>query len=204
MSDGFIITINHSVLQPWVMQLGWKMQSILLSGFRGPDDAELPATKAVNRWLRTVSQNNADPSKDYMRQDTLPTDLQLCEELEWRSCHYTHHLADALRIVAIYHPQIGERTKAFIYHNRIAEEIFHFMPEPDDVFIARHEDKVVGPEKTVVFQKPPIMSAVPLVDAQGNLVGARVRVVYHSSEGTYEAWDYGNEGGTGKPVDDKP
>jgi hypothetical protein len=133
---------QHSVLQPWVMAMGWKMQSILLSGFRGPDDAELPATKAVNRWIRTISQNNADPSKDYMRQDKLPTDLELCEELEWRSCHYVHHLADSLRVVAIFHPNLGERTKAFIYHHRIAEEIFHFEIEVDEIFLKRHEDKV--------------------------------------------------------------
>lgn len=132
----------HSVLQPWVMELGWKMQSILLSGFRGPDDADLPATKAVNRWLRTISQNNADPSKDYMRQDKLPAELVLCDELEWRSCHYVHHLADALRVVAIYHPSGGVRAIADGYHFRIAEEIFHFMPETADVFIERHKDKV--------------------------------------------------------------
>jgi hypothetical protein len=133
---------NHSVLQPWVMSIGWKMQSILLSGFRGPDDAELPATKAVNRWLRRVSQNNADPSKDYMRDDKMPTALELCDELEWRSCHYVHHLADSLRILSIYHPEIEVRERADDYHYRIAEEIFHFMPEPHTTFIRRHEDKV--------------------------------------------------------------
>lgn len=132
---------NHSVLQPWVMSLGWKLQSILLSGLRGPDDADLPAIKAVNRWLRTISQNNADPSKDYMRQDTLPEPLKLCDELEWRSCHYVHHFADALRVVSIFHPGEAVRIKAWNYHFRIAEEIFHFVPENDAVFLERHLDK---------------------------------------------------------------
>lgn len=193
--------INHSVLQPWVMNLGWKMQSILLSGFRGPDDAELPATKAVNRWIRRVSQNNADPSKDYMRDDKMPTDLQLCEELEWRSCHYVHHLADALRVIALYHPVDDIFNRATSYHFRIAEEIFHFVPESDAVFTERHQDKVAGPVVSVVFPKPPILTAVPLVDLRGNLVGARVRVFHHSDSGPYETWDFGNEGGTGQPVD---
>ena len=134
-------TINHSVLQPWVMQLGWKMQSILLSGFRGPDDAELPATKAVNRWIRRVSQNNADPSKDYMREDSRPESLDLCAELEWRSCHFVHHFADALRVLALFHPDSLVREDAWEYHFMIAEEIFHFAPESDAVFTERHEDK---------------------------------------------------------------
>lgn len=132
---------QHSVLQPWVMAMGWKMQSILLSGFRGPDDAELSATKAVNRWIRTISQNNADPSKDYMRPDKLPEPLELCDELEWRSCHYVHHLADALHVVALYHPDNAVKVRAYSYHYRIAEEIFHFVPEADAIFIKRHEDK---------------------------------------------------------------
>jgi hypothetical protein len=141
-NTSFTVTVNHSVLQPWVMSIGWKMQSILLSGFRGPDDAELPAIKAVNRWIRTVSQNNADPSKDYMRQDKLPTDLELCEELEWRSCHYVHHLADALRVISIYHPDDTVGGAAWSYHFRIAEEIFHFKPEGEAEFLRRHKDKV--------------------------------------------------------------
>lgn len=196
------MTVTHSVLLPWVMNLGWKMQSILLSGFRGPDDADLPAIKAVNRWLRTISQNNADPSKDYMRQDTLPTELELCAELEWRSCHYVHHLADALRVVAIFHPDHVVSDRAGAYHYRIAEEIFHFLPETVDQFMHRHRDKVVAPAKSIVFPAPPVLDAVPLIDLQGRLVGARVRV-YSSEPDTkvYEAWDFGNEGNTGRPVE---
>ena len=131
-----------SVLLNWVMNVPWKCQSILLSGFRGPDSGEYPKTKAVNRWLRTVSQNNADPSKDYMRQDSLPTSLVLCDETEWMPCHFAHHFADALRIVAIWHPEPDTRRRAWEYHLKIAEEIFHFIPESDEVFVHRHRDKV--------------------------------------------------------------
>jgi hypothetical protein len=130
-----------SVLQPWVMDAGWKMQSILLSALRGPDDGAAPAIKAVNRWLRTVSQNNADPSKDYMRQDDLPTSLTLCDELEWKTVHYVHHFADALRVVEVFHPDELTRMRARDYHYRIAEELFHFVPESRGDFIYRHRDK---------------------------------------------------------------
>lgn len=134
--------MTSSVLLNWVMNVPWKCQSILLSGLRGPDSCDWPKTKAVNRWLRTVSQNNADPSKDYMRQDSLPTCLELCDEIEWMSCHFVHHFADALRIVAIWHPDSDTRNKAWEYHLEIAEEIFHFIPESDKVFVHRHRDKV--------------------------------------------------------------
>lgn len=132
-----------SVLQPWVMVLPWKCQSILLSGLRGTDDDATPAIKAVSRWIRTLSQNNADPSKSYMQQDDLPTWQELCHELEYKTCHYVHHFADALRVVAIgYHVTSFVSNRAYEYHFRIAEELFHFMPESDDTFIERHQDKV--------------------------------------------------------------
>lgn len=118
------------------------MQSILLSGFRGPDDGDLPATKGVNRWLRRESQNNADPSKDYMRRDPLPSWKKLCDELEFRSVHYVHHFADSLRVLALYHPNESVRETAYEYHYYIAEELFHFRPETDEQFQSRHRDKV--------------------------------------------------------------
>jgi hypothetical protein len=132
-----------AVLQEWVMQIGWKEQSILLSGFRGPDDrGDMASIKAVNRWLRRESQNNADPSKDYMRQDALPSKEALCEELEHCTAHYVHHFADSLRVMALHHPDIETANKAWEYHHFIAEELFHFVPEDNLTFERRHRDKV--------------------------------------------------------------
>lgn len=132
-----------SVLQVWVASMPWKCQSILLSGLRGTDHSQPPTIKAVSRWLRTLSQHNADPAKGYMRPDALPTPLDLCAELEYQTCHFVHHLADALRTVALWHPDAETRIRAGHYHYRIAEELFHFVPEADDVFTARHQDKVI-------------------------------------------------------------
>lgn len=134
---------NACVLLPWTERMSWKCQSILQGGFRGPDNMHNPAIKSVNRWLRIQSQQNADPSKPYMAVESLPTDMQLCEGLAYCSCHYTHHLADALRCISIYHPVPAVRLKAWAYHFRIAEELFHFVPESEAEFIARHVDKVV-------------------------------------------------------------
>ena len=131
-----------SVLQDWVALMPWKCQSILLSGLRGTDHNQPPAIKAVSRWVRTISQHNADPAKGYMRPDSLPSPLELCAELEYQTCHFVHHIADALRTVAIWHQDAGTRQCAGDYHYRIAEELFHFVPEADNVFIERHQDKV--------------------------------------------------------------
>lgn len=133
-----------SVVQEWLAALPWKQQSILFSGLRGPDVPNVPAIKKVNRWLRTVSQHNADPSKDYMRQEPLPDPLEVCDELEFLPCHYVHHFADALAVVAYGHPDAETRMTAARLHYRIAEELFHFLPEPKHVFELRHRDKPYG------------------------------------------------------------
>lgn len=133
-----------SVVQEWLSECSWKQQSILFSGLRGPDDSALPHVKAVNRWMRTVSQFNADPSKQYMRADAMPDPYKLCEELEGLSVHYVHHLADALAVIAYNHPDNVIASQAASYHFRIAEELFHFVPELPSVFVLRHRDKPDG------------------------------------------------------------
>ncbi len=132
-----------SVLQPWVEKVPWKQQSILFSGLRGPDHAACPNIKRVSRWMRMVSQKNADPSKPYM--DTgggLPECEALNEELEFASCHFVHHFADALRVIALHHPDPAVKGYAWTLHEYVADEIFHFVPESDAVFLTRHRDKV--------------------------------------------------------------
>lgn len=133
-----------SVVQSWLEELPWKQQSILFSGLRGPDAPNVPAIKAVNRWMRTVTQHNADPSKDYMREHALPDELELCAELEFLPCHYVHHFADALAVIAYGHPEEEIAMVAGTLHFRIAEELFHFLPEAAPTFWMRHRDKPDG------------------------------------------------------------
>lgn len=63
------------------------------------------------------------------------------DELEYLPCHYVHHLADAMRILALFHPVEDTRKWAWRIHYLIAEEIFHFVPETDEAFRERHIDK---------------------------------------------------------------
>jgi hypothetical protein len=66
------------------------------------------------------------------------------DELEYLPCHYVHHFADAMRIMAMFHPNAESRTQAGRLHFLIAEEIFHFVPETDEQFKERHKDKRIG------------------------------------------------------------
>ena len=135
---------DHAVIQDWVRELPWKQQSILFSGLRGPDHALLPKIKQVSKWMRAVSQHNADPSKPYMNEIDLPEPDELEKELEHSPCHFVHHFADALAVIAYSHPGLAIRRIAYRYHYYVAEEIFHFIPEPPAIFAWRHRDKKDG------------------------------------------------------------
>src|SRR4051812_48524296 len=102
-----------TVVQDWVATLPWKQQSILFSGLRGPDHALHEHVKQVSKWMRAVSQQNADPSKPYMNRIKLPAPEQMEKELEHSPVHFVHHFADALAVIAYGHPDAEVRSKAF-------------------------------------------------------------------------------------------
>lgn len=159
------------VLQVWVQKAPWKMQSILLSGLRAPD-AKTEAVKQICRWMRAQCQYNADTSKGYMGKYPWMEELEryatgcgslqtnplvsslidrAMDELEYLPCHYVHHFADALRVVAIYHPKEHRRMFADMVHKEIAVEIFHFHPESTTEFVRRHRDKT--PDRVVHIEE---------------------------------------------------
>lgn len=135
-----------SVFQDWYHRMPWKMQSIFANGLRAPD-AKTSEVKGLVRWMRTKVCNNADPTKPdcYMSAPEIDDDyvIRAGKELEYLSCHYVHHLADAMRVISIYHPESAIRATAYAVHFHIAEELFHFIPETRDQFIVRHRDKVI-------------------------------------------------------------
>jgi hypothetical protein len=134
-----------SVLQPWLEKIPWKQQSILFSGLRGPDNQHAKAVKAVCKWMRSVSQKNADPSKGYMNAFILPEAREgsdLDKELENLPVHFVHHFSNALKVIAVNHPDILVRGYAGLMYDFIAEEMFHHHPETNKEFSVRHADKI--------------------------------------------------------------
>jgi hypothetical protein len=136
--------MSNSVLQPWVEKIPWKQQSILFSSLRGPDQDYLKAIKKVSRWMRAMSQCNADPSKPYMAVEQLPEPSDLDKELEHCTVHFVHHFADGLAVIAYHHPEQDVVRYAAELHYHIAEELFHFVPESRATFLMRHRDKRDG------------------------------------------------------------
>lgn len=133
-----------TVCQDWVTELPWKLQSILFSSLRGPDQELLVGIKQFSKWMRSVTQNNADPSKPYMNGIKLPKVEALFKELEHCPCHFVHHFLDGMAIIAYAHPAPKVAALAAEVHYACVEEIFHFVPEAPGVFWLRHRDKIDG------------------------------------------------------------
>ncbi len=135
--------LRGTVLQPWIDSIGMKMQSILLSGFRAPDQYTKKAKKCV-RWLRSKCQIDADPKKQSYMETVYMNDEMIndaMDELEYCSVHYVHHFADSFAVLAYHHPDPEVCKIAYKIHNLIAVELFHFVPETKAQFLHRHKDK---------------------------------------------------------------
>ena len=131
------------VLQEWVLIVGCKMQSILQSGFRAPDQHTVAVRKCV-RWLRAQCQINADRAKQSYMKDIEITKQMIddaMDELEYCPVHYVHHLADSFAVVAYHHPDQATRDHCLYLHYQVAVELFHFHPESREEFLWRHRDK---------------------------------------------------------------
>lgn len=132
------------VLQSWVSNVGLKMQSILLSGLRAPDQKTKAVKKCV-RWLRAACQIDADPSKQsYMQNIDMSYELidEAMKECEYLPVHYVHHFADSFAVVAYFHPDSEIRKYTYYLHVQAARELFHFYPETKEGFLTRHRDKI--------------------------------------------------------------
>ncbi len=131
------------VLQDWVSNVGCKMQSILLSGLRAPDQQTSSVKKCV-RWLRSRCQVDADPRKQsYMKTIEITSELidNAMDELEYCSVHYVHHFADSFAVLAYHHPDFVVRKFAARIHGLVATELFHFIQATKETFLHRHWDK---------------------------------------------------------------
>jgi hypothetical protein len=129
------------VLQDWVGDLlTWKQQSTMFSALRGPDNLRCDNVKKVTRWLRGVTQKDADPSDDYMRKMELPSIEELNKELEFTSVHYFCHLMHVLEIIDYKHPEQGVRRTASDYYLGIVHAL-HLNQETFGQLEIRLKDK---------------------------------------------------------------
>jgi hypothetical protein len=133
--------VREKVLQDWMADLSWKQQSTLLSSLRGPDNYKTIYLKKINKWIRKITQNNADPSNNYMKQEELPDLEDICSEIEYCSLHYALHLLYGLEIISYKHPDKPISSKAEYYYQGILKK-FHLNPETKEQMEERLKDKI--------------------------------------------------------------
>src|ERR1017187_649397 len=120
------------VLNEWVTELNLKMQTVLIVGLRGPDQAYCPNLKKIHRWLRSLCLRNADPDHTFMKhQDDLPSIAEIEHEFEHQSVHYALHLTYALEVISYKHPEAGIRGKAAHLYRNITSDLLHFNFESE-------------------------------------------------------------------------
>ncbi len=134
-----------NVLQEWVGDLPWKMQSVLISGMRGPDTDNLPHIKTVTRWMRSVVQRDADPGHSFMNVATiqLPAPKHMEKEIEFCTIHFVSHFLYALQIIGYKHPDPNVTNAAYeLYSGILVGDVLHFGVEAEHYLDNRLKDNV--------------------------------------------------------------
>jgi len=128
------------VLQDWMGALSWKQQSVILSSLRGFDTTHYPNLKKIGRWMRGVTQNNADISSPYMKDETLPSVEEIEKEAEFCTVHYLSHFLHGLEIIGYKHPNETISNLAQNYYLGLVDIVLHLNPETEDQLGTRLKD----------------------------------------------------------------
>ncbi len=132
------------VVQLWVFDLPWKMQTVMIQGMRAPDTHFCINTKIVSRWIRSIVLNNADKNHSFMcRRKRLPKWEKLENELNYCSVHFFTHFLYALEIIGYKHPEEDKRTIAMGYYENLVNSMSHLNIETEkelDLRLADMED----------------------------------------------------------------
>lgn len=158
-----------SVLQEWVTGLNWKMQSVLLAATRGPDHIWCPRIKQINRWIRQVTQQNADPKDDFMVVKKLPAwDDELEYELGYVPLHYYQHLMHSLEIIAYKSPDKKLAEIAWKYYFSMVH-MLHLNEESESELDHRLQDQ----PREKIPAIPPIVFPQRKKDQRANFFSSR-------------------------------
>jgi hypothetical protein len=132
------------VFKEWVVELPWRMQSVLMTATRGPDGPmRYPNIKVLNRWTRDKLFNDADPANPFIihPDDPHPCELsvitELGKELEYTTVHYYSHVIHALEIIAYEHPEFPVQDSAYRLYYELGPVLMHMKPEQKHEHAAR-------------------------------------------------------------------
>lgn len=123
-----------SVTQDWLEEIPWKMQSVLFTALRGPDERRDPHLKMANRWIRSNVLNDADHHNPFIvkKGDRRPSEIidLLAHALEYVNVHYFGHFLHAFEIIGYHHPDRIVRIEAATVYEELCADILHLRPEP--------------------------------------------------------------------------
>jgi len=147
MSD--VILVSNSVVQPWLAEhCTWKMQTVLLTSFRGCDGAyKNDVGKVFTRMMRATVLKNADPTTTFFpenmngREAWKPELERFFTDMDHYPVHWFMHLLHAAEIVGYKHPdsEISEFWENF--YARGCYEL-HVTRETEDALDNRLKDNV--------------------------------------------------------------
>jgi hypothetical protein len=124
---------GSSVVRPWVAELQWMCQTVLLLALRGCDTAtKEDASKLVTRALRHVLLFNARNDASFMNLEP-PAELP---DLERYPQHWLAHTMHACEIIGYCHPDATTRVK----WNRLYVafcQAWHVNPESKEEMLGR-------------------------------------------------------------------
>lgn len=125
---------NQSVTKDWVMELPFRMQSVLMAALRGYDQATKDdPSKLISRSIRSLVLNNADPSNTFITSD-IP-DTKISEKFLWDidcyAMHFVMHTAHAIEIIGYKYPDKKIREWYTEYYRKLAKG-FHLNFETEN------------------------------------------------------------------------
>lgn len=125
------------VFQFWLSKLTWKMQSVLISSFRGADgcskeDASKPLVRALrNAVVKDAEEKDRGKPAKFVAGDLGATSIRtFAEDLDRYNVHFVTHLYQAAEIVGYKHPDVLTR-QAFLFLYFSVAEALHLLPETE-------------------------------------------------------------------------
>ncbi len=122
-----IIAPGESNLKDWILQVGMsgRMQSTLISAFRGADSDDSPEVKRVVRWIRKTCLKEVNPKSHFMRDTDFIRIKALISQDSWQwdrlKTHFYDHLKQALEVIAYYHPDEMTASRALEAYTDLQE-----------------------------------------------------------------------------------
>lgn len=131
------------VLQDWMGEINFKRQTVILMAIRGPDAGFSEEVKKIVKWIRCLALHNADPAKDWMHTEDVPTIAEIKKRdrfaIDALPTHFVHHLCDALSTIGYKHPSFHIRGKAKELYDGIAHYL-GLMPRDESQYEERLQD----------------------------------------------------------------